>query len=370
MGKSYLREKVLSKKLVPLHNPVVVDMDEILSLVHGYRRVTQARRRQHNKEIMKECGLISELITSAAIANGHSVVIDGCLKDSAWAMQYFGKLRALAPRGLSIAVIHVSAPFEAVFDRVQKRNQEKRPFFVFGGTAKRVNAVVQHTDLCRSYENLTDIKYLSTLAPCVELLLGVTNPKSGEARITYPWDMSWSIVQEVFRAKPVPSIRDEPSSITFPQQLEQEPALKLSAKLLGVHKSSVRKCKKGVWEKIGNTMSSLTAGSLDEDYAKTSVGSFDSSISYNTDSTKSSQHSTAEEIGVVSSCRGERGADATDSDKGSTVSAASTCSACCVDGLPYCFGSELTQAAHSGDTVRPPIKRLLVSHKSISLKSR
>jgi len=64
----------------------------------------------------KESGYISELLTLAGLESGKNVLVDGSLRDSAWYQFYFQKLRTDYPN-LKIAILHVVAPREAVFQR-------------------------------------------------------------------------------------------------------------------------------------------------------------------------------------------------------------------------------------------------------------
>ena len=382
MGKSHVREKMLSENLLPLPDPVVVDMDEILGLVQAYRRVEKESLRVYDRDMMRECGLISELITCAAVANGHSVVVDGCLQDTSFADVFIGRLRALAPQKLCVAIIHVSAPFIAVLDRVRLRNQEKKSSpFALRTVVRRSNAVVRKSDLSSSYENLSDISYLRCLAAQADLLLGVTNPMSGGACVTYPQATSWATVGATLKAlaAPLPSVVDKPKSISFPpRQNGENSQLKLSENALSAHKNAIksRMHMRGEAGDAGaNTVSTLTAASLDEEDGQGSVDSVATTLSSDGDcSIKASPQPAADgslrlfhRERIVAIRRGsDRCADATDSDKGSSVSSDGTCSACSVDGLPYCFGKMSV-----GEEVKPPLKRQMAfRRKSISLDSR
>ena len=67
-----------------------------------------------------EAGMIAELLTLAALSNGRNVLVDGSLKDSVWYQQYFAQLRTDYP-WLQIAILHITAPMQAVIDRAQVR---------------------------------------------------------------------------------------------------------------------------------------------------------------------------------------------------------------------------------------------------------
>ena len=55
-------------------------------------------------------------MTLAALQAGKNVLVDGSLRDSEWYSWYFGRLREDFP-SVRQAIIHVTAPREAVFSR-------------------------------------------------------------------------------------------------------------------------------------------------------------------------------------------------------------------------------------------------------------
>lgn len=70
-----------------------------------------------------EAGMIAELLTLVALSNGQNVLVDGSLKDSVWYQQYFAQLRTDYP-WLQIAILHITAPKQAVLDRAQVRTSK------------------------------------------------------------------------------------------------------------------------------------------------------------------------------------------------------------------------------------------------------
>jgi hypothetical protein len=64
----------------------------------------------------KECGYVSEIITLAGLESGKNVLVDGSLRDSDWYKVYFQMLRDRYSH-LKIAILHIVAPREAVFQR-------------------------------------------------------------------------------------------------------------------------------------------------------------------------------------------------------------------------------------------------------------
>lgn len=66
----------------------------------------------------KEAGFIAEILTLAALQGGKNVMQDGSLRDSDWYQTYFERLRREFPK-VRQAIIHVTAPREAVFQRAE-----------------------------------------------------------------------------------------------------------------------------------------------------------------------------------------------------------------------------------------------------------
>ena len=64
----------------------------------------------------KEAGFIAEILTLAALQAGKNVLQDGSLRDCEWYQLYFQRLRQEFP-SLRQAILHVTAPKEAVFQR-------------------------------------------------------------------------------------------------------------------------------------------------------------------------------------------------------------------------------------------------------------
>ena len=64
----------------------------------------------------KEAGYIAEILALAGLQSGKNILVDGSLRDASWYRDYFSRLRSEFP-GLRLAIIHVTAPREAIFQR-------------------------------------------------------------------------------------------------------------------------------------------------------------------------------------------------------------------------------------------------------------
>jgi Zeta toxin len=68
----------------------------------------------------KEAGMMAEIVTNFALEKGMNVLVDGSLKDAAWYENYFRSLRLNYPK-LKIGIIHVTAPTDAILERIKER---------------------------------------------------------------------------------------------------------------------------------------------------------------------------------------------------------------------------------------------------------
>jgi hypothetical protein len=68
----------------------------------------------------KEAGYIAEILTLAGLQAGKNVMVDGSLRHADWYVVFIQRLRKEF-RNLRIAIIHVNAPREAVFQRAAER---------------------------------------------------------------------------------------------------------------------------------------------------------------------------------------------------------------------------------------------------------
>lgn len=115
-GKSYTLRKISEKAHFPLMAFVRVDPDEIRRFFPEFKLYVEQSPELAGELTRKEAGFISEILTQAALLAGKNVLVDGSLRDADWYEQYFWRLRT-DYSGLRIAIIHVSAPRDAVFQR-------------------------------------------------------------------------------------------------------------------------------------------------------------------------------------------------------------------------------------------------------------
>jgi hypothetical protein len=150
-GKSHTMKQLSARSLFPLEAYVVVDPDEIRSHFPEYHLYAQSNPRRAGELTHREAGYVTEIVTAAALRNGHNVLVDGSLRDYEWYREYFARLRA-EYGALRIAILHIIAPREAVFERAAHR-------------ARRTGRVVPLETLESSLEQVPiSVKKLAPLA--------------------------------------------------------------------------------------------------------------------------------------------------------------------------------------------------------------
>lgn len=120
-GKSWTMNKLVEEGRFPLLAFVSVDPDEIRRHLPEFHLYVEESPELAGELTRKEAGYIAEILTLAGLIAGKNVLVDGSLRDSDWYKQYFARLHRDFPN-LRIAIIHVTAPREAVFQRAAVRN--------------------------------------------------------------------------------------------------------------------------------------------------------------------------------------------------------------------------------------------------------
>jgi len=119
-GKSYTIGELVKKGRFPLAAFVSVDPDEIRRHLPEFSLYANKAPLVAGELTRKEAGYVSEILTSAALQAGKNVLVDGSLRDAAWYQSYFKQIRRDHP-GIRIAILHVTAPKEAVLKRAEHR---------------------------------------------------------------------------------------------------------------------------------------------------------------------------------------------------------------------------------------------------------
>lgn len=116
MGKSHTIRALAEAQRFPLSSFVWVDPDQIRHCLPEFDMLVHYDAARAGDRTRKEAGMLSEILTLAALEGGQSVIVDGSLRDAKWYEEYFAHLRETYP-GIKIAIFHVTAPREAVLAR-------------------------------------------------------------------------------------------------------------------------------------------------------------------------------------------------------------------------------------------------------------
>ena len=114
-GKSHTIRTLGRKKYFPLESFVLVDPDEIRRKLPEFDVYVKHCPEDAGELTRKEAGMIEEIAVEAALRHGYNVLVDGSLRNE-WYEGYIQTLRKTYP-DLRIAILHVTAPREAVFRR-------------------------------------------------------------------------------------------------------------------------------------------------------------------------------------------------------------------------------------------------------------
>ena len=118
--KSWTIRNIAERGYFPLHAFVTVDPDEIRQYLPEFDVYVQKTPEQAGEFTRKEAGYIAEALTLLSLQRSRNVLVDGSLRDHRWYTTYFASLRAQRA-SLKIAILHVSAPRDAVMERAEHR---------------------------------------------------------------------------------------------------------------------------------------------------------------------------------------------------------------------------------------------------------
>lgn len=117
-GKTHTIKHLHANGKFPLESFVSVDPDEIRRLLPEFHDYVKKCPEKAGRFTRKEAGMITEILTKAALESGKNVSVDGSLRDAIWYRNYFVSLRNTYP-AIKLGIIHVTAPMEAILQRVE-----------------------------------------------------------------------------------------------------------------------------------------------------------------------------------------------------------------------------------------------------------
>lgn len=119
-GKGHTINELVKKGRFPLLAFVTVDPDEIRRRFPEFGLYAEKCPLLAGELTHKEAGYVAEILTLVGLQAGKNVLVDGSLRDHEWYRKYFSFLRREYPN-LKIAILHVIAPRETVFQRAADR---------------------------------------------------------------------------------------------------------------------------------------------------------------------------------------------------------------------------------------------------------
>lgn len=179
-GKSHTIRKLVGKGRFPLVAFVKVDPDEARRHLPEFDLYVNQCPEMAGELTRKEAGYITEILTLAALQAGKNVLVDGSLRDSDWYQIYFARLRREYPI-LRIAILHVTAPRDAVFQRAADR-------------AFQTGRMVPKETLEKALEQVP--KSVKILAPLVDYYCQLDNkPNADDIELVKPDGETWETFQ-------------------------------------------------------------------------------------------------------------------------------------------------------------------------------
>jgi len=182
-GKSHTMQKLVEKSRFPLGSFVTVDPDEIRRLLPEYHMYITQNPELAGELTRKEAGYIAEVLTLATLQAGKNVLVDGSLRDADWYKLYFQRLREDFS-SVRQAIIHVTAPREAVFERATSR-------------ALATGRIVPKEVLEAALDQVP--KSVEILAPLVHYYAEIDNPKEvDDVQLVKPRGSSWDDFRKIW----------------------------------------------------------------------------------------------------------------------------------------------------------------------------
>eukprot|EP00934_Nitzschia_sp_Nitz4_P008893 Nitzschia sp. Nitz4//scaffold3_size479765//382355//384413//NITZ4_000162-RA/size479765-augustus-gene-1.622-mRNA-1//-1//CDS//3329550944//8883//frame0 len=182
-GKSHTMNVLLENGWFPLGAFVSVDPDEIRRLLPEYHMYINDNPELAGELTRKEAGFIAEILTLAALHAGKNVLQDGSLRDAEWYQKYFARLRSEFP-AVRQAILHITAPREAVFERATMR-------------AKKTGRVVPRALLEAALEQVP--RSIQTLAPLVDYYAEISN--GDDVQLVKPDGSNWLEFRDVWNQR-------------------------------------------------------------------------------------------------------------------------------------------------------------------------
>lgn len=180
--KSWTIRNLAVRGYFPVQAFVTVDPDEIRRHLPEFDVYVNKTPDQAGEFTRKEAGYIAEILTHISLQRGHNVLVDGSLRDHRWYTTYFASLKAQRAT-LKIAILHVSAPRDAVMKRAEHRAR------ITGRVVPRTTIELAMTEVPKSVE---------VLAPLCDFYADLYNAGDAHAAEIRTENLTWENFSKVW----------------------------------------------------------------------------------------------------------------------------------------------------------------------------
>jgi Zeta toxin len=181
-GKSWTIRHLSQRGDFPLGAFVTVDPDDIRHHLPEFEFYARLEPERAGELTGKEAGLVSEILTLAALEQGRNVLVDGSLRDASWYESHFQRLKREYAR-LRIGILHITAKPEAVYARASSRAQQT------GRVIPRATLEESRIQVPKSVERLR---------PLADFYSQLHNAEDAEITIEAPAGLTWKAFREAW----------------------------------------------------------------------------------------------------------------------------------------------------------------------------
>jgi len=157
-GKSHALRCLAAAGAFPLACFVCIDPDEIKGALPEAPAFVAAHRASAGSRLHKESLLVADVLTRAAMARGHNVLVDGSMRNTRWHAAEWARLKATAPH-YRLAVLLVAAPAATVHERAARRAAH---------TGREIPREVIEDSIARAPESFAALQPLADFAAVID----------------------------------------------------------------------------------------------------------------------------------------------------------------------------------------------------------
>jgi len=196
-GKIHTIHHLVNTGRLPILSFVQVDPDSIR------RRLPEFQT--YDKELVndltrQESSFIAELLLLAAVQNGRNVVFDSSMRDVAWFLKLIKYIKCLNSSSFKLAVLHITAPTEVIFERIKKK-------------ARETGRKIEHASILKSLAAIP--ASLQAIRPKVDFFCEIDNDLTYSLKDRMDWDRFEQIFSQTCAWKPGMRGKQKMATITY-----------------------------------------------------------------------------------------------------------------------------------------------------------